>query len=283
MLAFAALLLAALWGAGTLWARGDPRLRRLPAKELLLAGPFLRLFERTNLWGKAQDQLAGLHRKLVILHGTGHMPAATQRFLAEQIGLGYAALSGAALIAWLAGETPVLALGAVLGALLPAVRLRDVHRSFERRRQDMLLALPELLSKLILLVGAGETVTRALVRCASAVSAAERDHPLYRELRRMCNELHNGAAFQLALEGFGKRCAVQEVSIFTTTVLLNYRRGGERFTLSLRELSYTLWEKRKAVARGRGEEASAKLIFPMTVIFFMLMVLVAAPAMLMIG
>jgi len=63
-------------------------------------------------------------------------------------------------------------------------------------------------------------------------------------------------------------------------MLLNYRRGGDKLVLSLKELTYTLWEKRKAIARTRGEEASSKLIFPVVGIFVVLMILVASPAML---
>jgi tight adherence protein C len=85
------------------------------------------------------------------------------------------------------------------------------------------------------------------------------------------------------MERFNRSCAVQEVSIFTTVLLLNYRRGGEHFVLALRELSYTLWEKRKAIARTRGEEASSKLVFPLVGILLVLMILVAAPAVLLMS
>ena len=136
----------------------------------------------------------------------------------------------------------------------------------------------------MLLLGAGETVQRALIRCTDRREDKDkRDNTLLIELRRANEEVRNGQSFSAAMEAFSRRCAVQEVSLFTTTILLNYRRGGDRLVLSLKELSYSLWEKRKAVARSRGEEASSKLVFPLVGIFLILMALVASPAILMMG
>jgi tight adherence protein C len=59
---------------------------------------------------------------------------------------------------------------------------------------------------------------------------------------------------------------------------MNYRRGGELFVMSLRSLNRDLWEKRKAMTRILGEEASSKLIFPMLLILLAVMIIVAAPA-----
>ena len=99
----------------------------------------------------------------------------------------------------------------------------------------------------------------------------------------MVLEWEGGHPFQQAFEQFNKRCGVQEVSIFTTTVLLNFRRGGNDFVLALRDLSRVLWEKRKAIARTRGEQASSKLVLPMVVIFMIVIVLLGAPAFMMMN
>lgn len=99
-----------------------------------------------------------------------------------------------------------------------------------------MLELPELLNSIVLLVGAGETVQRAIIRCVES-HRGDVNHPLYKELRIMTSEWEGGYSFQQAFENFSKRCAVQEVSLFTTTVLLNYRRGGADFVLSLRDLA----------------------------------------------
>jgi tight adherence protein C len=143
------------------------------------------------------------------------------------------------------------------------------------------MELPELLNRIVLLVGAGETVQRAIVHCVA--SQGERDHPLYNELRKTVGDWNNGYSFQQSFEQFSRRCGVQEVTIFTTTVLLNFRRGGGDFVLALRDLSHVLWEKRKAVSRAKGEQASSKLVFPMVLIFFSIVVMIGAPAFMMMN
>ncbi|MNE78028.1 Bacterial type II secretion system protein F domain protein [compost metagenome] len=139
------------------------------------------------------------------------------------------------------------------------------------------MELPELLNKIILLVGAGETVQKAIRHCLERKRDQD-NHPLYRELLQMLREMDSGYSFQQALESFSKRCGIQEVAAFTTAVLLNFRRGGSDFALALRDLSHSLWEKRKAVSRTRGEQASSKLVFPMLLLFLIIVVLVGTPA-----
>ncbi|MFS0723447.1 type II secretion system F family protein [Paenibacillus sp. 1P07SE] len=288
---FAAALLVILWATGYGWAalqlrqtRGGPRGKRNEPLAWHLTLPWLAAAERFNLWEQLQSFLTILHSRLLILNGERHTFDDTKRELALAVSYGYAALTVAALMAWQSGEPAILAIGAVIAGIIPAAKLRDLKTRIQRRRQEVLLAMPELISHLMLLIGAGETLQRALLRCqASHVKETAAGHPLYAELTRMCRDMHNGVAFHIALEGFSKRCAVQEVSMFTTNLLLNYRRGGDRLRLSLRELSYMLWEKRKSVSRTLGEEASSKLVFPLVVIFMVLMVIVASPAILMMS
>ncbi|WP_308635962.1 type II secretion system F family protein [Paenibacillus silvisoli] len=206
----------------------------------------------------------------------------TAGFVASALGTGYLAVCAGAWLSVLSGEQALLYLGLLLGIILPAAKWRDTAAKVERRKQDILLLLPEVISKLMLLLGAGETLQRALIR-ASERKDEKAGSPLIVELRKANEAVRNGESFAAAMEMLSRRCAVQEVSLFTTTLLLNYRRGGDRLSLSLKELTYSLWEKRKAVARARGEEASSKLVFPLVGLFIVLMALVASPAILMMG
>lgn len=248
---------------------------------LLLIEPFDRLLERLRVYEALSVQLDGYHMKLFVLKGRAWTFDMTKRDIASSVGFGYAALTGSAWLAWLGGEPLLLPVGGFAAAALSCRGYADAGRKLERRRKLIVSALPEMMSRLMLLVGAGETVQRAFVRCMRGKEESE--HPLDREWRTAAAELHNGQSFAQALERFNRSCAVQEVSVFTTVMLLNYRRGGEHFVLAVRELSYALWEKRKSIARASGEEASSKLVFPLVGILLVMMVLVAAPAFLLMG
>lgn len=105
-----------------------------------------------------------------------------------------------------------------------------------------------------------------------------RDRPLLNELRLAAGELKLNVSLSKALDDMQKRCGLQEVSLFVSTVLLNYKRGGDDLSVALRTLAKELWEKRKALTRTMGEEASSKLVFPMVLIFAAVLVIVASPA-----
>ncbi len=178
------------------------------------------------------------------------------------------------------GSAAWLVMGGVLAVVLPFALIKDLASKVKQREEKILLELPELLNKIVLLVGAGETVQQAIFRCSQQKEGS--DHPLYKELDRMVTECRSGDPFHQAFEQFGKRCGVQDATIFVTTVLLNHKRGGGEFAMALRDLSRTLWDKRKALGRIQGEKASSKLVFPMVLILFVVMLMVGGPAMMLI-
>ncbi|MBW7476548.1 type II secretion system F family protein [Paenibacillus oenotherae] len=283
-------ILTAVWIAlvlmnGRAEARGSPSRSAASGesmKRLFMEEPFRLLVERSGLLDRLQPFVSSMHGKLLVLNGASWTIESTKGTIAFTAACGYAAITGGAWLSVLSGEDDLLWLAALVGLIVPAAKWRDTGRKVEERRQNILMSLPEVLNKLMLLLGAGETVQRALMRCSGRRYDTE-SNPLLDELRKANEAIRNGESFSAALEAFSRRCAVQEVSLFTTTLLLNYRRGGDKLTLSLKELSYTLWEKRKAVARSRGEEASSRLVFPLVGVFLILMVLVASPAVLLLG
>ncbi|MCL6458218.1 MAG: type II secretion system protein [Gorillibacterium sp.] len=227
--------------------------------------------------------------KLILLEG----PATESNAASCFIGRALMMMLGAFLLVIVCGlaaqDTALLVTAMSLVTLIPVFTLRRLDNRIRNKKRRIIIELPELLSKIVLLVNAGDTVQQAIGRCAPHLLEGEamgqekedsKSH-LNRELSILINDLGNNLSFSVALENFSKRCSVQEVSLFTNTVLLNYRRGGEDFVTSLRELNRVLWEKRKSLAKTLGEEASSKLVFPMVLIFLVVTVIVAAPAILM--
>ncbi|CAM4484238.1 tight adherence protein C [Paenibacillus endophyticus] len=250
-------------------------------KQLGMTDPFLRMLERYKVFDSLHLPMGSFHMRLLLLMENGWTIEQSKKQAAGALGMGYAALTACAWLSFLGQEPLLLVVGAIFGIVLALRPFVEAGRKVEQRKQQMIIELPGMLSKLMLLVGAGETVQQALAR--SLEGKQVNLHPLYKEWSEAVSMLQNGQSFNTAMERFNRRCSVQEVSVFTTVLLLNYRRGGEHFVLALRELSYTLWEKRKAIARSRGEEASSKLVFPLVGILLVLMILVAAPAVLLMS
>ncbi|WP_342479304.1 type II secretion system F family protein [Paenibacillus sp. FSL H7-0350] len=259
-------------------------LRELPMEGLrlrLLGEPLLLLVEKGRIASYLPSMMFRIQRSLQRIYGMRYSAERTLLFMGEMLSYSWLLAAGGSALTMLTGEQAGIILGGLLAVALPVAMVSDLHKKVRVREQNIMLELPELLNSIVLLVGAGETVQRAIVRCVNS-RQGDSTHPLYAELMKMTAEWDGGYSFQQAFENFSKRCAVQEVSIFTTTVLLNYRRGGADFVLSLRDLSRMLWEKRKAISRTRGEQASSKLVFPMVVIFLIVIVLVGTPAIMML-
>lgn len=217
-----------------------------------LSVPFVHMIHASRATHRLPLLMFKLQRSVQKLYGMRNSGEKTMLFLAEMLGYGYMMAAGGALISlMLGGDATGLVLGLGLGILVPIALIKDLHGKVQKRDQQILMELPELLSKMMLLVGAGETVQRALLHCVER-KGADTEHPLYRELRQTVSEWESGFSFQQAFEHLSKRCGIQEMTIFTTTVLLNMRRGGSDFVMALRELSQTLWGKRTSISRTRG-------------------------------
>ncbi|MDK8189358.1 type II secretion system F family protein [Paenibacillus sp. UMB7766-LJ446] len=247
-----------------------------------LHGPFLFLLDKFEVGRRLPVIMFRMQHAIQKMYGIQHSGEKTMLYCAEMLTYSWLMLLVGCLLS-LVGDMGLGGMvgGLALGVALPFALYKDLNTKVQRRDQDILMELPELLNRIVLLVGAGETVQRAIVHCVA--SQGERDHPLYNELRKTVGDWNNGYSFQQSFEQFSRRCGVQEVTIFTTTVLLNFRRGGGDFVLALRDLSHVLWEKRKAVSRAKGEQASSKLVFPMVLIFFSIVVMIGAPAFMMMN
>lgn len=247
-----------------------------------LAPPMLRLLGLTGFTKRFPLAPFRLGRLLGRLHGEQNSGLLALLFMAELCSYFYLLITGGCLLTVLMGGDPTgLGIGVTLSVLLPVGLIGDLKSKVKRREQDIIMELPELLNKIILLVGAGETVQQAFRQCMNY--RREENHPLYRELAIMLAECEGGYSFGQALEGFSKRCGLQEVASFASAVMLNFRRGGNDFSLALKDLSHSLWEKRKSVSRTRGEQASSKLLAPMLLLFIIVLMLVGTPALMMMS
>jgi tight adherence protein C len=238
--------------------------------------------ERLRLMERYPLHVAKLHLKWVNYQGGNQSLEQTKLFIAKILTLMWLCISVFTCLGFVS-DPIFFSCGACFTIIIPVAFIQDLNRKLKRKKRFILIELPEFLNKLTLLVDAGETVQMAIKQCVEQkkqVTLTIETSPLYHELNQMVNALNNNRSFQHVMEEFNKRCNIQEVSIFTTTVLLNYRRGGIEFVYALRELSRIIWDKRLALTKTLGEEASAKLVFPMVFIFLIVMIIVAAPAIL---
>lgn len=153
----------------------------------------------------------------------------------------------------------------------------ELKDKVERRRERILLEFPEFVNKLILLVNAGSTISKAWEKLTAD---SQSNSPLYRELRLCAADIRNGKPEAAAYEEFARRCKLREVIKFVSVVVLDLRKGGSEVVITLRAQADECWEARKAAARRLGEKASSKLLLPMSIMLLGIIMVVALPAVL---
>lgn len=242
-----------------------------------------RMNERLGITEAIALHAPGIVRSVTILYGKGESgEAPLQRWTAKVTAISGCFLLFSGFAGLLLQDAAFLWIGLAFSAFAPFLMWRDLERRTKERHRAFVSELPVFVHKMSLLIGAGETVQGAWVR-ASLPSERHAGHPLYRELERMRNELQQSVPFARALELFSQRCAIPEVSFLVTTTLMNYRRGGEAFAAVLQQAGRTMIEKKRALIKTMGEEASTKMVFPLVLIFAAMMCVVAAPAVMLMG
>lgn len=156
---------------------------------------------------------------------------------------------------------------------------RELDEKIKKRRISIRRDFPDFVNKLILLINAGLTVSKAWEK---AVSDSKKDSLLYKELHAVLASIRAGKPEQQAYEDFARRCKVPEISRFVSVILQNLRKGNAEMVPVLRMYASECWEARKSLAKKLGEEASTKLLLPMILMFVAILLIVAAPAVLML-
>jgi tight adherence protein C len=241
------------------------------------------ILDKFKLMDRWSNWIILLQHDVILYYGRKNPLLYTTLYIAESITTSYIVFLIFSLLAILANyDWTIFIFGLCIAVLIPFLNIQQLKKKIRMKQFQMQIDLPELLNQIMLLVNAGETVIQAIIRCSESMSHKAHS-PLYQELMQAVNELKVNTSLTKVMEDFNKRCALHEVSLFTTAILINYRKGGNDFILALQTLSHDLWQKRKAVARTLGEEASSKLVFPMVLIFAVVLVVIAAPAILLMN
>lgn len=145
----------------------------------------------------------------------------------------------------------------------------------KKRRLEIQLEFPNFVNKLTLLINAGLTMTKAWEKISID---CDKVGDFYAEVDKTIFEIKSGKNESEAFSDFAKRIKTPEISRLMSTIVQNTKRGGTQLVLSLRLQSNECWEMRKNAIKRQGEEASTKLLFPMMIMFFAIIIIVVTPA-----
>ena len=160
---------------------------------------------------------------------------------------------------------------------VPFLADSSLDEEIAKRRQKIQLEFPEFINKLVLLVNAGMTISKAWEKI---IVENRKEHVLYDEMRYALMEIRSGKPEAIAYEEFARRCRVKEITKFVSIIVMNLRRGGAEIVPVLKAQADECWEMRKNTAKQLGEEASTKILIPLMIMFLGIVIIVATPAVL---
>lgn len=193
----------------------------------------------------------------------------------------------------------ILILGIVICILTWYVTDYRLHEKTKERNRQLAIDYPQLVSKIVLYMGAGMSVRNVFYKCAGEYreklaaqnalskrkgkkhSGQSRQYTgrwLYEEVLLVCNELDSGVPEAEAYMHFGRRCHLRQYTKLCTLLVQNLRRGNDTLLQVLQEEAESSFEERKNLARELGEEAGTRLLFPMMIMLGITMLIIIVPA-----
>ncbi len=153
----------------------------------------------------------------------------------------------------------------------------DEKKQKSKRDNMLILDYPEIVNRLLLLIGAGMTTKSAWVRIVEMYESEERIRPAYEEMRVTHNEMKNGISEVEAYDRFGNRCQLGSYRKLGHVLGQCVKKGAKGVYTLLEAEAREANEERKARARQLGEKAGTKLLMPMLLMLMIVLVVVILP------
>lgn len=154
----------------------------------------------------------------------------------------------------------------------------DIHRKIKQRREALLNAFPDFISRLILFMEAGMSVRGAMFRMLQDSSKNQRNHYLYEELTYVCRQINNGLPEKEGYELLAMRCNLPCYRKLTGLLIQHMQKGSNTIIENLRKESVKAGEEQRGRMQKKGEEMGTKLLFPMMIMLGIVMVFIMVPA-----
>ena len=153
----------------------------------------------------------------------------------------------------------IICLGVFMGAMIPFAVLNSEIR---KRQKSLRKQLPEFLDILCVSVQAGLSFAGAVSKIILRMKG-----PLIDEFTRMQNDVALGMTHQYALTNLAKRCDLEEIYLFTTSVI-QAEKLGTSMTRTLKQQADNMRDRHRQRVKAEAMKAPVKIIFPMVLCIF---------------
>ena len=183
---------------------------------------------------------------------------------------------------WQTGDQPFLAvlLMLVIPVCVYLQKDQKIHEKAKARRIQLALDYSEVMWKMTMLLGAGLTIRGAFMRIGEEYRKVRRGEMryVYEEMLCACREMKSGVPEGTAYENFGRRCGLPKYVKFGSLLSQSLKKGSKGLPEILAREARAAMEERKSMARKLGEQAGTRLIFPMILMFGVVLTVLIIPA-----
>lgn len=179
----------------------------------------------------------------------------------------------------------IFVLGLSASVLIWYLSDRELENKIKLRNNQMMRDYPEIVNKFSLLVNAGMTVKQAWIKISEDYKKKKDGKKggmryAYEEMMLTLYELKLGIPESQAYEQFGQRTGLLSYMKFSSLLVQNLKKGNKDMVNLLKTEAIEAFHERKEAAKRLGEEASTKLILPMAIMLFIVLVIIMIPALL---
>ena len=177
-------------------------------------------------------------------------------------------------------------LGILAAILLPLKDRQREQEAKKKRECQMMMDYSEILSRLVVFLGAGLPVRKAWAKIVEDYRRTEEKagkRAAYEEMAAAYYLMQRGVPEIQAYSEFGNRCRVLPYRKLAGILEQNVKNGSKSLTPVLEAEMEAAFEQRKNLARRLGEEASTKLLLPLFMMLLIVMVMITVQAFLAFG
>ena len=227
-----------------------------------------------------RERLSKIEKMNCFVHGEGKGMKEYIRMTVTLCALGIFVATGSLIMKnGIIQSAAIFAVWETIGITAPYHLLKTKER---KKKISIELELPDFMDRTALLIGAGMQLREAVMTAA--------DNPgetFAREVRgcfTQSDRIGNVEESEfVTLEKLAAKCEIPSVNTFVSIINQNMKKGSDTMCDMLRIQAEILRTERKNKIKRIGEEAATYMLFPSILIFIAIMVMMIAPAVIMLG
>ena len=145
----------------------------------------------------------------------------------------------------------------------------------------MLKDYPDIVSKLIVFIGAGLSVRQSWEGIVKDYESENKEkRTAYEEMAKSLARLKTGTQENVVYKEFGRSCLLRQYMKLASLLEQNRKSGISTLSTLLGMESQSAWEERLNLAKREGEELNTKLLLPLFMMLLIVMMMIIVPALL---